>query len=337
MSYTRTNWKGIPEDNKIAQGLNKLENAVVSGLGDGVGLSLATTRTHEGLVCYPNIVLPDNMFCVMFTQPYFIDTVHDQLFIVLDGVVPDSYRSRFILSYGFLRTEDPHELLIETDTFYNLTEVPAPNKTHMVAILPLKYSTMFMKKGVEMSHLLIRGAIKLLDGNGNIERVIYSSQLHYTKADSELGFDVTDEFYLNSRDYDCYIYGNIHKNTDNEYASPVIPYSGTRFYGIRKIASLASNIAGEDHGMDKQYSIIPWSLADRSNPTICICLRTGDGLYKFGGYATFIPPDVVAKAAITSGQTFLLDGLWYTATANIGSGETVVLGTNAVACEMPVF
>ena len=337
MSYQRTNWKGVPESNAIYKGLMNLEDGVEkiykkneTQLNSTGILSVTYERTAAGLKCKTRFAVPDDMFLCMFVQAHYDEPSADRRHVFLAYVhVPEAFKNKYDLHMLIVKSaETPYELTTENAQTMSKSSISYDLNANRWNV------TTKLITGMAVDELrMFRLALRLFDDAGNVIRTIYSSQFNIVKTDSN-NLEISEVYY--KTDSDVISNGGFYRYRDNFILSNANDH-GTSTVKVSDFYDGLYYPSGVFSGMNEWHTLIPWSLNDEGRTIIFPMIRIGESGFIFGESCSFVSPDMVAKAAITSGQTFMLDGLWYTATANIGSGETVVLGTNAVACEMPVF
>lgn len=298
-------------------------------------ISMATEKTHDGLICYPRIRVVDESFVAVITQNNYINPVDNKVNIQAQLIVPTKYTGSWRAIYKTLKTDEIHELTVENDGFNNMS-VGSGNNSYTLQLTSAR-DKMFVRQGVSYAHYLVRFGIQLLSG-ADVVRTIYTSQLNFSPSDNDDGFTLDEVVYTNENDVDCLVFGRIVHASFGNYPDNFDKFTSIERIKVKAVGTLMYGVTSESRTISDAHILLPWSLAQNGNDTIEVSLLRGDGKYAVsGGSCVFIKPSTITAQAVSSGDTFMLDGLWYKATTDLAVGDTLVVGTNCLAIDDPVI
>lgn len=313
----------IPELTLLVERVEEIANSIINSTAQSTTITTNTERSAEGLKCYTRIYPPQDMFMDLVTD-YGYKDLNDKAYIRVDFFIPSEYRGKVGVRWiGAVKVTGDMEV---TDA----------NRTHGgdVKAYPYSGAGVYYVFGVGTSSMTegqkthIRFVIDVYDDEGNIERKILSSQVTLEKTTS--GLDIKNTPY--STDEDSITYGFLYMSDghtvdiDDPSAIAEANIIGSFTFGITGSGSTYS----APNGIGR---VVPWSAFGGEDKCVVPTLRIGSSRYIVGSCAFGKLPNFILASAVTSGQTFCLDGLFYKATQNISAGGTVQVGTNAEAVE----
>lgn len=334
-------WVNIQDDiTEIKQSI--IKNEVVAP--NCMFIDMPSKKTHEGLVVYPRVSIPSNMFSVVCTESGWLNPDIDKYCTRIELHVPPKYSRKWQPIYKTLKANEIRELTIDNDTFNSVT-LTSPGVLSYNLALNTSRTSMFVSNGEPVNYYMFKAGIRLYDDDHNVERIIYPLQVIYAKGEND-SVIVTETIYKNDNDYDVLAVGKITSpllgsNFPNiiNNQSIVNAESTPNLFWNKVIGNLLDGVPGSSTALIDAHRLLAWeSMDDTTNDTICVSFITGDNK-KFisGGYTLFIKPSTTMTQAVSAGDTFMLDELWYKATTDLAIGDTLDAGTNCEAIDDPVI
>lgn len=331
LSYNATagkfEWYDINSDiTDLRQGLNVVPSNKVS-------VHLDAVRKHDGVLLKPTISNAIDKFVALTLQYdcYFYRNGNarpNTYCVATELYVPHKYWKRIRCGSISVRKRDNTELI----------NLETPNATiNRSGVLLNNGGTLFINMGFNASdfdetnkYTSQRSFIELYtdENKTTVERVIYADQINFE-------YISTDPFTMNiERTYikidDVVTLGFYSTADDACYLTELDPTNSDY-----SNYPMLSNVSGGTTEIKEQHASYLYPYASTSRRVYAV-LRFGHDEYCLSNPVDIHIPDTTMKVAVSSGDTFMLDGLWYKATTDLAVGDTLVIGTNCLAIDEPV-
>ena len=321
MAYNKHTW--VTGEVITAEKMNNIEDGL-NAANSIPRVSIDYDRKPEGLLTNAFVAVPqeENLFTLFASQSKY---VYDNIWRIRTIIgVPKWYSNKHLFKY----------LLTKNAT--SITEINDDNAAtkgsgnfNYADIVHFHLMNVRVDDLEEGKYHLARLMLELNDGNGNVVERIYSKQLCISKVNGEFTYETVQ--YDNTTNDNCIVDGWLSKGSQgasfvrNNLSQCRNDYLSDFEYGVYGTNANTTYTQGRS-------KLIPWNLLSE-NDYIYPCLQIGKSTAVCGNVIKTHIPSLAMTKAVTTGQHFELDGLWYTATANIAVGESLAIGTNCEAYE----
>lgn len=334
LSYNATagkfEWYNINSDiTDLRQDFNNIPSSKVS-------VNIRGKRTHEGIVVYPTIYNIYDSFIAMLTQYdcfYHRDgNARPNTYSVgIVFCVPRKYIHRWKAGSITARKRSNTDLLtIETEGASVQRSSSIGSQDYHSGFLGLNVGFNESDYDETNKYTSTRGFIEIFtdESKTTLERIIYTNQVNFEYL-STSPFDMNVSATSIKEDGVISI-GGIKYNDDKIIDKIYTNYINTP---ISYISTLSGH-HGQASGMPVAYTVIPYASSQKS---IVAVLEYGTSNFIESNSIDITAPDTTIKSAVSSGDTFMLDGLWYKAITDLAVGDTLVVGTNCTVAEEPTI
>lgn len=302
-----------------------------------VSAHLSITRKHTGIEVRTDLEnITDKYACVLAGyDDLFVDGSATKAKIVVQYARPlalsnDNNRTKFVYFTTTNKTE-PFLLNAENST-RSVTNPTAGAASHTLA------PNFSINQNIATPYKMFRPAIEVYDENGNVEKILYGKQVNYelTQTDPiQVNITTMSE---QSDDYN-FIWDGYILSYPLHVLVPDILYPSSFSenavkYPIYNMVHSAS-ISNDRSGLYLFIRYDDLSIVRNSCHIYPVFMCGGNIVV--GNVAQVTKPDTTVKSAVSSGDTFMLDNLWYKATTDLAVGDTLVVGTNCLAIDDPVI
>lgn len=296
-----------------------------------LSVHLSGKRTHEGVVVTTDIGNVKNTFMVLPVQydVFSLESGVNKLRLFALFTVPEEYLGRCLGAFYLKKyTSEPSEMLTNTTDGIqrgSSANVITNTVTGCLAV-NISFTDADWSGGLIYRSLRVGIEIYTDTTRTTLERVIYSEQFTYkTNSMNPFSAELT-----NASSSDITNEGAI---WGGYLAIPKTKYNNV--FGISDFNYL-SQIADSKTEAGSNPGVVSALVPYEENKSVVSVLRYGD-IYSVSNAISLKPPSKTVSKAITSGDTFMLDGLWYKATTDLAVGDTLVVGTNCLAIDDPVI
>ena len=296
-----------------------------------VSVHLSGKRTHEGVVVTTDIGNVKNTFMVLPVQydVFNLESGVNKLRLFALFNIPEEYLGRCLGAFYLKKyTSEPSEMLTNTTDGIQRggsANVITNTVTGCLAV-NISFTDADWSGGLIYRSLRLGIEIYTDTTRSTLERVIYSEQFTYkTNSMNPFSAELTNASSSDITDEGA-IWGGY-------LAIPKSKYNNV--FGISDFEYL-SQIADSKTESGSNPGVVSGLVPYEENKSVVSVLRYGD-IYSVSNAISIEPPSTITAQAVSSGDTFMLDGLWYKATTDLAVGDTLVVGTNCEAVGEPVI
>ena len=336
LSYNATEgkfeWYDIGgELDEINSDLNDLKQGYNNIPSNKLSVHLSGKRTHEGVVVTTDIGNVKNTFMVLPVQydVFSLESGVNKLRLFALFTVPEEYLGRCLGAFYLKKyTSEPSEMLTNTTDGIQRGSSANVITNAVTGCLAVNISFTDADWSDGLIYRSLRLGIEIYSDTTRttLERVIYSEQFTYkTNSMNPFSAELT-----NASSSDITNEGAI---WGGYLAIPKTKYNNV--FGISDFNYL-SQIADSKTEPGPNPGVVSALVPYEENKSVVSVLRYGT-IYSVSNAISLKPPSKTVSKAIASGDTFMLDDLWYTATTDLAVGDTLVVGTNCEAVDEPVI